>query len=125
VLWASSFTPLNAAAKFSVGLVYTQAGLGYHPADHTYDWELGLGAHGRIGNYFIEPGVHYSEERDAKRSFDHELLEQLHYRLAAGLDLSAVSPFIGAALVQRLAHASDAPHSVPLTVEGFAGLALF
>ncbi|HEY0464115.1 MAG TPA: hypothetical protein VGC79_07905, partial [Polyangiaceae bacterium] len=36
VVWASSSQALNAAAKFTVGPLYTQAGLGYAPRDQTY-----------------------------------------------------------------------------------------
>ncbi len=125
VFWASTFMPLNAALKFIVGPLYTQAGLGYAPGNHTYVWELGLGAHIASGRYFLEPGAHYSEMRAAYRPFSHELLENLHYRLTAGLDLGALSPFVGAAVVQRFAHASDAPSSNAVTVEGLAGLAFF
>ena len=125
VLWASTFMPLNAAAKFTVGSFYTQLGGGYAPDNHTYTYELGIGAHLPAGRLFFEPGVHYSEQRDAKRYFSHELSENVHYRIAVGLDLHSVSPFLGAALVQRFAHESDAPDSHALAVEGFGGVAFF
>ncbi len=126
VLWASTFMPLNAAAKFTVGALYTQFGGGYQPSNHTFTYELGLGAHVPIGAFFIEPGVHYSEQRDASRPSLHELDENIHYRVAAGLDLHVLSPFVGAAVMQRFEHASDAPSdSRPVALEGFAGLALF
>lgn len=125
VLWASSSLPLNAAAKFTVGAIYTQAGLGYAPGNQTYSYELGLGAHFPIGRFFLEPGVHYSEVRSAKQPFDHELIEFGHYRVAAGLDLHPVSPFAGVGILQRFAHSSDAPASVPVTVEVFGGAAFF
>jgi len=125
VLWASSSLPLNAAAKFTVGPIYTQAGLGYAPGNQTYTYELGLGAHFPIGHFFLEPGVHYSEMRSAKHPFDHELIEYGHYRVAAGLDLGQVSPFAGIGVLQRFAHSADAPASVPVTVEVFGGAAFF
>jgi hypothetical protein len=126
LLWASTFMPLNAAAKFTVGAFYTQLGGGYQPSNHTYTYELGLGAHVPLGAFFIEPGVHYSEQRDAEGAFSHELDENVHYRVAMGFDLHALSPFVGAAVMQRFEHASDAPSdSRPVRVEGFAGLALF
>jgi len=125
MLWASTFMPLNLAAKFIVGSFYTQLGGGYAPLNHTYTYELGLGAHLPAGRIFIEPGVHYSEQRDTDQSFSHELSEHLHYRLAAGLDLQAVSPFVGVAVLQRFAHAKDAPDSQPVRVEGFGGVAFF
>ncbi|HEY0467455.1 MAG TPA: hypothetical protein VGC79_24815, partial [Polyangiaceae bacterium] len=71
------------------------------------------------------PGVHYSEMRSAERPFDHELLEYVHYRVAAGLDLGRVSPFGGGGILQRFAHSADAPESVPVTVEVFGGAAFF
>ena len=117
--------PLNAAAKFTVGPIYTQAGLGYAPGDQTYSYELGLGGHFPIGRLFFEPGVHYSEMRSGDQPFDHELLEYGHYRIAAGLDLGRVSPFGGIGVLQRFAHSADAPASVPVTVEVFGGAAFF
>jgi hypothetical protein len=125
VLWASSSLPLNAAAKFTVGPLYTQAGLGYSPGNQTYTYELGLGGHFPIGRFFVEPGVHYSEMRSAKHPFDHALIEYVHYRVAAGLDLGRVSPFAGIGVLQRFAHSADAPASVPVTMEGFGGVAFF
>jgi hypothetical protein len=125
VLWASSSLPLNAAAKFTVGPIYTQAGLGYARSNQTYTYELGLGGHFPIGRFFIEPGVHYSEMRSAKHPFDHGLIEYAHYRIAAGLDRGRISPFAGIGILQRFAHSADAPSSVPVTVEVFGGAALF
>jgi hypothetical protein len=126
VLWASSSQLLNAAAKFTVGPLYTQAGLGFASGSHqTYSYELGLGVHLAIGRFFLEPGVHYSEMRSTKHPFDHELIEYGHFRVAAGTDLGRVSPFAGAGLLQRFAHSSDAPASVPSTVEVFGGAAFF
>ena len=125
VLWTSSAQTLNAAAKFTVGPIYTQAGLGFARGNQTYTYELGLGAHFPVGRFFLEPGVHYSEMRSTKKPFDHELIEYGHYRVAAGVDLGRVSPFGGAGLLQRFAHSSDAPSSVPLTVEVFGGAAFF
>jgi hypothetical protein len=125
VLWASTVMPVNAALKFTVGSFYTQLGAGYTPSDQTYSYEVGLGAHLPIGSWFVEPGVHYSEQRDPNRVFSDELNENLHYRLAVGLDLHAVSPFIGAAVLHRFAHAIDVPDSHPVAVEAFGGLAFF
>jgi hypothetical protein len=126
VLWASSSQLLNAAAKFTVGPLYTQAGLGFARGSHqTYSYELGLGVHLGIGRFFLEPGVHYSEMRSTKHPFDHELIEYGHFRVAAGMDLGRVSPFAGAGLLQRFAHSSDAPASVSSTVEVFGGAAFF
>jgi hypothetical protein len=125
VAWTSSAMLLNAAAKFTVGPLYTQAGFGYAPTDQIYCYELGLGGHFPIGRLFIEPGVHYSEMRGANQPFDHELLEYGHYRIAAGLDLGRVAPFAGIGVLQRFAHSADAPSSVPVTVEVFGGAALF
>jgi len=125
VLWASSSLPFNVAAKFTVGPLYTQAGLGYAPGNHTYTYELGLGGHLPIGRFFLEPGVHYSEMRSSIHPFDHELIEYGHYRIAAGLDLRQVSPFAGLGLLHRFAHSTDAPASVPMTVEVFGGAAFF
>ncbi len=125
VLWASTLLPINLGMKFTVGPIYTQLAGGYSPGNQTYDYELGLGGHFPIGRFFLEPGIHYSEMRSAKRPFEHELLEHGHYRLAGGVDLGRVSPFLGVAILQRFAHSSDAPSSTPVTVEGFAGLALF
>jgi len=125
VIWASSAQPLNAAAKFIVGPLYTQAGLGYSPSNKTYTYELGLGAHIRFARFFVEPGVHYSEMRGTEQPFDHELIEYGHYRVAAGMDLGKVSPFAGAGVLQRFAHSADAPASVPVTAEVFGGAAFF
>ncbi|HWZ92701.1 MAG TPA: hypothetical protein VNW92_27735, partial [Polyangiaceae bacterium] len=125
VLWASSVMPVNAAVKFTVGSFYTQLGAGYAPSDQTYSYEVGLGAHVPIGNWFVEPGVHYSEQHDPNRVFSQDLNQNLHYRLAIGLDLSAVSPFIGAAVLHRFEHAVDGPDSRLVAVEGFGGLAFF
>jgi len=125
VLWASTFMPLHAAAKFTVGSFYTQLGGGYQPSNHTYTYELGLGLHLPIGRFFIEPGVHYSEQRNTTRPFTNQLNEHVHYRVAAGWDLRAISPFVGAAVRQRFAHSASAPDSSVVTVEGFAGLAFF
>lgn len=125
VLWASSFMPVNLAAKFTVGLLYTQLGGGYAPASHTYSYELGGGMHLPLGPLFIEPGVHYSERRDSERSFSSEHEENVHYRLALGLDLHSVSPFAGGAVVQRFAHGSGALDSPEVTGEAFGGLAFF
>ena len=125
VLWASSSQPLNAAVKFTVGPLYTQAGLGYSYGDQTYGYELGLGGHFAIGRFFLEPGVHYSELRSAKHPFDHELIEYGHYRVAAGLDGGRFSPFVGVGILQRFAHSADAPESSPVTVEVFGGVAFF
>ncbi|HKO51634.1 MAG TPA: hypothetical protein VJV79_28185 [Polyangiaceae bacterium] len=125
VLWASSSQPINAAAKFTVGPVYTQAGLGYSHGDQTYSYELGLGGHLPIGRFFLELGVHYSEVRSAKHPFDHALVEFGHYRVAAGLDGGRVSPFAGVGILQRFAHSADAPSSTPVTVEVFGGVAFF
>jgi len=124
VLWASSSLPLNAAAKFTVGPLYTQAGLGFGPGHQTCSYELGLGAHVTIGRLFLEPGVHYSEIRSTEHSFD-ELLEYGHYRVAAGLDLNPVSPFAGVGILQRFAHSAEAPPSKPAMLEVFAGTAFF
>jgi hypothetical protein len=125
VLWTSSSQPFNAAAKFTVGPFYTQAGLGYAPGTRTYTYELGLGAHVPIGRFFFEPGVHYSEMRSTEHPFDHALIEHGHYRAAVGLDLGKVSPFAGVGVLQRFAHSADAPASEPVTVEVFGGAALF
>ena len=125
VLWASSSVPLNAAAKFTVGPLYTQVGLGFAPANQTYSYELGLGGHFPIGRCFLEPGVHYSELRSTKHPFDAELIEYGHYRLAAGLPLGKVSPFAGVGVAQRFAHRAEAPASKPLTFEVFGGAAFF
>jgi hypothetical protein len=125
VLWASTFMPFNLAAKFIVGSFYTQLGGGYAPSNQTYTYELGLGAHLPVGRIFFEPGVHYSEQRDTRNASSHELDEYLHYRLAAGLDLRGISPFVGAAVMQRFAHSIDAPDSAPVTLEGFGGGAFF
>ena len=125
VLWTSTLLPLNAAMKFTVGPLYTQAGLGYAPDNDTYTYELGLGGHFPIGRFFIEPGAHYSEMRSSKRPFQHELLEHAHYRLAAGFDAGKISPFLGLALLQRFAHSADAPASDSVQLEGFAGAAFF
>jgi hypothetical protein len=125
VLWASSFMPANAAVKFTVGLLYTQLGGGYAPASHTYSFELGGGMHLPVGPLFIEPGVHYSERRDSERTFSSEHEENVHYRLAVGWDLHAVSPFAGGAVVQRFAHGSGALDSPPVLAEAFGGLAFF
>jgi hypothetical protein len=125
VLWTSTFMPLNAAVKFTVGSFYTQLGGGYAPGNNTYTYELGLGVHLPAGPLFIEPGVHYSEKRDTERAFSHELSDHLHYRLAVGLDLRGASPFVGIAMLQRLAHTLDAPDSSAVTAEGFAGVAFF
>jgi len=125
VLWASSFMPVNAAVKFTVGLLYTQLGGGYAPASHTYSYELGGGMHLPVGPLFIEPGVHYSERRDSERTFSSEHEENVHYRLALGWDLRAVSPFAGAAVLQRFAHGSGALDSPEVTAEAFGGLAFF
>ncbi|HEX2674697.1 MAG TPA: hypothetical protein VHM25_27665 [Polyangiaceae bacterium] len=125
VVWASSAQLLNAAVKFTVGPIYTQAGLGYAPGDQTYSYELGLGAHLPIGRLFVEPGVHYSELRGTHQPFDHELIEYGHYRVAAGLDLGGVSPFAGVGVLQRFAHSVGAPSSVPVSAEVFGGAAFF
>lgn len=125
VLWASTLMPINAAMKFTVGPLYTQAGLGYAPGNDTYTYELGLGAHIPIGRVFIEPGVHYSEMRSSKHLTDHELLEHGHYRLSVGFDAGPVSPFIGVSVLQRFAHSPDAPDSDPVKLEGFSGVAFF
>lgn len=125
VFWASSAQPLNLAAKFTVGPVYTQAGLGYAPGKQTYTYELGMGLHFPIGRFFLEPGAHYSEMRDTQHPFDHALIEYGHYRLAGGLDLGRVSPFAGVGVLQRFAHSADAPASVPVSVEIFGGVAFF
>ncbi|HTA89265.1 MAG TPA: hypothetical protein VK745_06810 [Polyangiaceae bacterium] len=125
VLWASTFMPLNAAVKFTVGLLYSELGGSYRPSDHTYAAELGFGAHLPLGTFFIEPGAHYMEQRDTSRSFSYERLGDVHYRVAAGLDLHAVSPFLGAAIVERVEHAADVGDSHPVSFEGFAGAAFF
>lgn len=125
VLWSSTLLPINAALKFTVGPLYSQAGLGYAPDNDTYSYELGLGAHLPIGRVFLEPGVHYSEMRSSKHPFAHELLEHAHYRLAAGYDTGPVAPFIGVAVLQRFAHSADAPSSDPVKLEGFLGAAAF
>ena len=125
VLWVSTLMPINAAMKFTVGPLYTQVGLGYAPGNETYSYELGLGAHLPLGRVFIEPGVHYSEMRFAKRALDHELLEHAHYRVSLGFDAGKVSPFIGVGILQRFAHSADAPSSAPVKVEGFSGVAFF
>jgi len=125
VLWASSAQLLNAAAKFTVGPLYTQAGLGYAPGEQTYTYEIGLGGHVSIGRFFVEPGVHYSEMRSSDHPFDQELIEYGHYRVAVGMDLGRVSPFGGAGVLQRFAHSVDAPDSVPISAEFFGGVAFF
>lgn len=125
VVWASSAQSLNAAVKFTVGPIYTQAGLGFAPRNRTYTYELGLGAHFSLGRVFVEPGVHYSETRSTKQPFDHELIEYGHYRVAVGMDLGRVSPFAGAGVLQRFAHSADAPDSAPVSLEVFAGAAFF
>ena len=125
VLWASSSLPFNAAAKFTVGSFYTQVGFGYAPGNQTYTYELGLGAHFPIGRFFLEPGVHYSEARDTRDFFGDQVIEHAHYRVAAGIDLGRVSPFLGGGVLQRFAHSPSAPSSVPVTAEGFAGVAFF
>ena len=125
VVWGSSAEPLNIAAKFTVGPIYTQAGLGFAPNKHTYTYEIGMGGHFPIGRFFLEPGVHYSEMRNTAHPFDHELIEYGHYRVAAGMDLGRVSPFAGVGVLQRFAHSVDAPSSVPVTAEVFGGAAFF
>ena len=125
LLWASSLMPIDAALKFTVGPLYTQAGLGYAPGNDTYTYELGVGAHLPLGRAFIEPGVHYSEMRSSKHPFDHELIEHAHYRISVGFDAGPVSPFVGVALLQRFAHRADAPSSDSLKLEGFGGVAFF
>jgi hypothetical protein len=125
VLWGSTFMPVDVAAKFIVGSFYTQVGAGYQPSNHTYTYELGLGAHLPVGRLFIEPGVHYSEQRDTAQSFSRALSENVHYRLAVGLDLHAASPFVGVGVSQRFAHTVDAPDSSPIRIEGFGGVAFF
>lgn len=125
VIWASSAQPFNVAAKFTVGPIYTQAGLGFAPVKHTYSYEIGVGAHFQVGRLFLEPGAHYSEVRSSEDSFDHELIEYGHYRVAVGVDLGGVSPFAGVGVLQRFAHSEDAPPSVPVTAEVFGGVALF
>jgi hypothetical protein len=125
VLWTSSSQLLNAAAKFTVGPLYTQAGFGCAPNNQTFSYELGLGGHISVGRFFLEPGVHYSEMRSTRHPFDHELLEYGHFRVAAGMELGRVSPFAGVGLLQRFAHTGDAPASVPLSLEVFGGAALF
>ncbi|HEY4105096.1 MAG TPA: hypothetical protein VGM44_14460 [Polyangiaceae bacterium] len=125
VIWGSTFMPFNAAAKFTIGLLYTQVGGGYDPSNHSYSYELGLGGHFTAWKLFVEPGVSYSEKHDTERSFSPELVEHVHYRLALGLDLGALSPFVGAAVVERVSPelgVSDAPIIRP---EGFAGIAFF
>lgn len=125
VFWLSSAELLNVAAKFSVGPLYTQAGLGFALENQTYTYELGLGGHIPIHRFFIEPGVHYSEMRSSKHPFDHELIEYGHYRVAVGLDLGQVSPFAGGGVLQRFAHSVDAPASSPVSAEVFGGAAFF
>ena len=125
VLWTSTFMPVDAAMKFTVGPLYSQLGLGYAPGNETYTYELGLGAHVPLGRVFVEPGVHYSEMRSAKSAVDHELLEHAHYRVSVGFDTGKVSPFIGVGILQRFARSQDAPSSAPVKVEGFSGVAFF
>lgn len=125
VVWASTAQQMNVAAKFTVGPIYTQAGLGYTHRDRTYTYEIGLGGHFPIGRFFVEPGVHYSEMRSAEHPFDQALIEYVHYRVAAGVDLGRVSPFAGVGVLQRFAHTVEAPTSAPVTVEGFGGVAFF
>jgi hypothetical protein len=125
VVWASSSLPLNVAAKFTVGPIYTQAGLGYSRGNQTYTYELGLGGHFPIGRFFVEPGVHYSEVRSAKQPFNHALVEFGHYRVAVGMELVRASPFAGVGILQRFAHSADAPSSQPVTLEVFGGAAFF
>lgn len=117
--------PVNLAAKFIVGSFYSQVGGGYTPGNQTYVYELGLGVHLPFKRFFLEPGVHYSEQRGTTEALSHELNEHLRYRIALGLDLHAVSPFLGAAVRQRFAHAADAPDSAQVSVEGFGGVAFF
>ncbi|HET7540659.1 MAG TPA: hypothetical protein VFK05_12330 [Polyangiaceae bacterium] len=125
VVWTSTVQPFNAAAKFTVGLLYTQAGLGYAPGDQTYIYELGLGGHFPIGPVFVEPGVHYSEMHSTTDPVGQAVLEHVHYRVAVGVDLGKVSPFGGAAVLQRFDYSDRAPKSVPVAAEVFGGVAFF
>jgi opacity protein-like surface antigen len=67
--------------------------------------------------------VHYSETRHAPRS--RERAEFGLYRVALGVDLGRLSPFLGAGVRQRFFQASDAPASKPVGVEAFLGVAGF
>lgn len=125
VLYVGTKSLLSAAVKFTIGPLYTQAGFGDGPGSRTWQYELGVGGHIPIGRWFVEPGVHYSEVRSLDDTFGAQVIEYTHYRVAAGLDLGQVSPFVGGGLLQRFHHAANAPASVPVTVEGFAGVALF
>jgi len=125
VLWGSTFMPVNLALKFQLGLLYTQFGGGISTNDDTYIFEAGLGMHIPVGPVFLEPGASYSEQHAIKRSFSSGQIEHVHYRLAAGLDLRVVSPFIGLAYMQRLAHDLSGVDSSAGRFEGFAGVAFF
>lgn len=125
VLWASSFMPLNLALKFQLGLLYTQFGGGISPSNHTYTYELGGGMHIPMGPVFLEPGVSYSDQHRTNRSFDAGDIEHVHFRLAAGLDVRVVSPFVGVAYMRRFHHDLPEVDSSAGELEGFAGVAFF
>jgi len=123
-LWASSTVPFNGGVKFLVGHFYTLLGGGYSPNDHRYALEPGAGAHLTLDKWFLEPGVHYLEVHDTLRSFSaYSVQSDIVYRLSLGLDLGPVSPFAGAALLQRLEHGSDVHDTHALSVDGFLGAA--
>ena len=125
VLWASTFMPLNAAMKFQLGLLYTQFGGGISPGNDTWSYELGGGMHIPLGPLFLEPGASYSEQHATNHSFASGHIEHVHYRLAAGLDFRAISPFIGVAYMQRFAHDLAGVDSDAGRFEGFTGIAFF
>lgn len=125
VLYIGTQTELNAGVKFTIGPFYTQTAFGSAPGKHLWQYELGVGAHLPLGRWFVEPGVHYSEARDTRDFFGSQVIEYAHYRVAAGIDLGRVSPFVGGGILQRFAHSASAPNSVPVTAEGFAGVAFF
>jgi len=89
-----------------------------------YALEPGAGAHLTLGKWFLEPGVHYLEVHDTLRSFSaYSVQSDIVYRVSLGLDLGPVSPFAGAALLQRLEHGSDVHDTHALSVDGFLGAA--
>lgn len=125
VFFVGMNSSVNAAMKFTVGPIYTQAGLGDGPGSHSWQYELGAGGHFPIGRWFVEPGVHYSEVRNLDDAFGAQRIEYAHYRVAIGIDLGRVSPFLGGGVLQRFHHADNAPASVPVTGEAFGGAAFF
>lgn len=116
--WSTTHTPLNAGAKFVVGSVYSLVGAGLEVEPARYRFEVGLGAHASYRRLFVEPGLHYAQTYDSAQN-DAPERHDLFYRLGAGLDFGAVSPFAAAAL----RHEVTSPE--PLDAEFSLGLALF